>query len=172
MNACWLARSSSSSSTIIKPARLPNRRNTVPLPTPAAAAMSSMVTASAPRSAISRRAASSNSGTVARGVAALLRHGNGQVADRVDGAHKITVASPEQSGPWSGYIMRGCIPTTEGKRIMPDTKVLALVGSLRAASINRQIAELAAEVAPDGVAVTIFEGLGDLPFYNEDIDDA
>ena len=54
---------------------------------------------------------------------------------------------------------------------MPDTKVLALVGSLRAASINRQIAELAAEVAPDGVAVTIFEGLGDLPFYNEEIDD-
>jgi NAD(P)H-dependent FMN reductase len=53
---------------------------------------------------------------------------------------------------------------------MPDIKVLALVGSLRAASINRQIAELAAEAAPDGVAVTIFEGLGDLPFYNEDID--
>jgi NAD(P)H-dependent FMN reductase len=55
---------------------------------------------------------------------------------------------------------------------MPDTKVLALVGSLRAASINRQIAELAAELALDGVAVRIFEGLGDLPFYNEDIDDA
>jgi NAD(P)H-dependent FMN reductase len=43
---------------------------------------------------------------------------------------------------------------------------------LRAASINRQIAELAAEVAPEGVALTIFEGLGDLPFYNEEIDDA
>jgi NAD(P)H-dependent FMN reductase len=54
---------------------------------------------------------------------------------------------------------------------MPDTKVLVLVGSLRAASINRQIAELAAEAAPEGVAVTIFEGLGDLPFYNEEIDD-
>jgi NAD(P)H-dependent FMN reductase len=53
---------------------------------------------------------------------------------------------------------------------MPDIKVLALVGSLRAASINRQIAELATEAAPDGVAVTIFEGLGDLPFYSEDID--
>jgi len=53
---------------------------------------------------------------------------------------------------------------------MPDIKVLGLVGSLRAASINRQIAELASEAAPDGVAVTIFEGLGDLPFYNEDID--
>ena len=48
---------------------------------------------------------------------------------------------------------------------------MALVGSLRAASINRQIAELAAAVAPDGVTVTIFEGLGELPFYNEEIDD-
>ena len=53
---------------------------------------------------------------------------------------------------------------------MADVKVLALVGSLRAASINRQLAELAAETAPDGVTVTVFEGLGDLPFYNEDID--
>jgi NAD(P)H-dependent FMN reductase len=51
-------------------------------------------------------------------------------------------------------------------------KILALVGSLRAASVNRQIAQLAAQVAPDGVTVTVFEGLGDLPFYNEEIDDA
>jgi len=41
-----------------------------------------------------------------------------------------------------------------------NIKVLALVGSLRAASINRQIAELAAEVAPEGVTVTVFEGWG------------
>jgi NAD(P)H-dependent FMN reductase len=53
---------------------------------------------------------------------------------------------------------------------MAETNVLVLVGSLRAASINRQIAELAAEVAPDGVGVTVYPDLGDLPFYNEDID--
>jgi NAD(P)H-dependent FMN reductase len=53
---------------------------------------------------------------------------------------------------------------------MADIKVLALVGSLRAASINRQLAQLAAESAPDGISVTIYEGLGELPFYNEDID--
>ncbi|OBH28610.1 FMN reductase [Mycobacterium sp. E342] len=52
------------------------------------------------------------------------------------------------------------------------TKILALVGSLRAASVNRQIAELAADVAPGDVTVTIFEGLAELPFYNEEIDDA
>jgi NAD(P)H-dependent FMN reductase len=51
-------------------------------------------------------------------------------------------------------------------------KVLALVGSLRAASINRRIAELAAVVAPDDVTVTVFEGLGELPFYNDEIDPA
>jgi NAD(P)H-dependent FMN reductase len=54
---------------------------------------------------------------------------------------------------------------------MPEITVLALVGSLRAASINRQLAELATEVTPDGVEITVFEGLGELPFYNEDIDD-
>ncbi|AQT80937.1 FMN reductase [Mycolicibacterium litorale] len=53
---------------------------------------------------------------------------------------------------------------------MADIKVLALVGSLRAASINRQLAELAAEAAPEGVTVTVYDGLGDLPFYNEDLD--
>ena len=53
-----------------------------------------------------------------------------------------------------------------------DIKILALVGSLRAASINRKIAELAVDVAPDGVTVTVFDGLGELPFYNEEIDDA
>jgi NAD(P)H-dependent FMN reductase len=53
---------------------------------------------------------------------------------------------------------------------MADTKVLTLIGSLRAASVNRQLAELAAETAPNGVRVSVFDGLGELPFYNEDID--
>jgi NAD(P)H-dependent FMN reductase len=53
---------------------------------------------------------------------------------------------------------------------MADVNILALVGSLRAASVNRQLAELAAEIAPDGVTVTVYQGLGELPFYNEDID--
>ncbi|MGW4095277.1 NAD(P)H-dependent oxidoreductase [Mycobacterium sp. NPDC004974] len=55
---------------------------------------------------------------------------------------------------------------------MADVKVLVLVGSLRAASINRQLAELAVEQAPDGVELRIFDRLGELPFYNEDIDTA
>ncbi|MCZ8380497.1 NAD(P)H-dependent oxidoreductase [Mycobacterium sp. CPCC 205372] len=53
---------------------------------------------------------------------------------------------------------------------MSDIKVIVLVGSLRAASINRQIAELAVEAAPQGVTLELFDRLGELPFYNEDID--
>ena len=55
---------------------------------------------------------------------------------------------------------------------MADVTVLVLVGSLRAASINRQLAELAVETAPDGISLQLFDGLGELPFYNEDIDTA
>lgn len=50
------------------------------------------------------------------------------------------------------------------------TQVLVLLGSLRKASVNRQLAELAVEVAPDGVELALFDRLGELPFYNEDID--
>ncbi|UWX98788.1 NAD(P)H-dependent oxidoreductase [Arthrobacter zhaoxinii] len=53
---------------------------------------------------------------------------------------------------------------------MLSTTILTLVGSLRAGSINRQLAEAAAAGAPEGVEVKLFEGLGEIPFYNEDID--
>ncbi len=53
---------------------------------------------------------------------------------------------------------------------MASTNILTLVGSLRAASVNRQLAELATESAPDDVTLTIYEGLDQLPFYNEDLD--
>jgi NAD(P)H-dependent FMN reductase len=53
---------------------------------------------------------------------------------------------------------------------MSDTKVLVLLGSLRAASVNRQLVELAIESAPDGVRLQLFDRLGELPFYNQDID--
>lgn len=48
--------------------------------------------------------------------------------------------------------------------------ILVLVGSLRSASVNRRVAELAVDVAPEGVTLTVFDGLADVPFYNEDID--
>jgi NAD(P)H-dependent FMN reductase len=51
-----------------------------------------------------------------------------------------------------------------------STRILALVGSLRAGSDNRRLAEAAVKLAPSGVSVEIFEGLSDIALYNEDID--
>ena len=53
---------------------------------------------------------------------------------------------------------------------MSDTRVLVLVGSLRADSYNRRLAEAVREQAPVGVTIDIAEGLAEIPFYNEDID--
>lgn len=50
------------------------------------------------------------------------------------------------------------------------TDILVLVGSLRAGSTNKQIAEAAAQNAPEGVSLTVFGDIAQLPFYNEDID--
>jgi NAD(P)H-dependent FMN reductase len=51
-----------------------------------------------------------------------------------------------------------------------SVRILALVGSLRAGSHNRQLAEAAVKHAPAGVDVVVFDGLAEVPFYNEDID--
>jgi NAD(P)H-dependent FMN reductase len=50
------------------------------------------------------------------------------------------------------------------------TDILVLVGSLRAGSTNQQIADTAVQNAPEGVSLTVFADLAQLPFYNEDID--
>ncbi|MBD0023150.1 FMN reductase [Gordonia pseudamarae] len=57
----------------------------------------------------------------------------------------------------------------ENDQVRP-AKVVALVGSLRQASVNRQLAQVAADNAPDGVRVSVIDTLGALPFYNEDTD--
>ncbi len=91
-----MARSSSSSSTIIRPARLPNRRNKVPLPTPAAAATPSIVTAALGDEAASRI---QQECAIAGGVAAF-RRGNPRIAEPqltplLDTAHSCTLTLPE-----------------------------------------------------------------------------
>src|ERR1700755_2163037 len=53
---------------------------------------------------------------------------------------------------------------------MTDTTIAVLVGSLRSDSVNRKLAEILAEQAPEGVRVDIVDGLGQIPFYNEDTD--
>jgi NAD(P)H-dependent FMN reductase len=53
---------------------------------------------------------------------------------------------------------------------MTDTRIAVLVGSLRADSVNRKLAEVLREQAPAGVTLDIVEGLDRLPFYNQDLD--
>jgi NAD(P)H-dependent FMN reductase len=48
--------------------------------------------------------------------------------------------------------------------------ILTLVGSLREGSINGRLAEVVREYAPETVRITTFQALGEVPFYNEDID--
>jgi chromate reductase, NAD(P)H dehydrogenase (quinone) len=48
--------------------------------------------------------------------------------------------------------------------------ILAVPGSLRAASYNAAIARAAADVAPDGVTVEVYDGLRTLPPYDADAD--
>jgi NAD(P)H-dependent FMN reductase len=55
---------------------------------------------------------------------------------------------------------------------MTETRVIVLVGSLRADSLNRRIAETLQAQAPAGVSLEIVDDLGELPFYNEDLDGA
>ena len=49
-------------------------------------------------------------------------------------------------------------------------RILALSGSLREQSYNSALARAAAELAPAGVDVEVFDGLGDLPLYDADLD--
>ena len=49
-------------------------------------------------------------------------------------------------------------------------RILTISGSLRAASHNTALLRAAAELAPAGVEVVLYEGLDRLPHYNEDHD--
>lgn len=50
--------------------------------------------------------------------------------------------------------------------------ILALSGSLRAASLNSALLRVAARQAPPGIALRVFEGLGQLPLFNPDLEAA
>jgi len=52
---------------------------------------------------------------------------------------------------------------------MTDTNVLIIVG-LRAASVNRELAKVAADSSADGIALNMFDSLTELPRYRETFD--
>ena len=49
-------------------------------------------------------------------------------------------------------------------------RILGISGSLRAASSNTRLLQGCAQLAPEGVELHLFEGLGALPHYNADLD--
>ena len=49
-------------------------------------------------------------------------------------------------------------------------KVLAISGSLRRAAHSTVLARAAADLAPDGAEVVQYEGLGDIPGFNQDLE--
>jgi NAD(P)H-dependent FMN reductase len=54
---------------------------------------------------------------------------------------------------------------------MNDFRILDLAGSLRRASLHRGLIRAARELAPEGVAVEPYEKLGEIPFFNQDVED-
>jgi len=50
-------------------------------------------------------------------------------------------------------------------------RLLALSGSLRAASHNTRLLQAAQRLAPSGLEICLYEGLGELPPFNPDLDD-
>jgi len=50
--------------------------------------------------------------------------------------------------------------------------ILGLAGSLREASYNRALLRAASHLAPAGVAIGTFDGLGSLPFFDSDVEAA
>jgi chromate reductase len=49
-------------------------------------------------------------------------------------------------------------------------RILAVSGSLREGSFNTSLLRAALEAAPDGVELELWEGIGELPLYDEDHD--
>jgi chromate reductase len=55
---------------------------------------------------------------------------------------------------------------------MEPTTVLAISGSLRRRSYNTALLDAAAPLAPEGMSVLRYEGLRDLPHYDQDVDES
>ncbi len=50
-------------------------------------------------------------------------------------------------------------------------RVLGISGSLRRDSYNTQLLRVARELAPEGIELELYEGLGEIPAYNQDVQD-
>lgn len=56
--------------------------------------------------------------------------------------------------------------------MMRNISILAVCGSLRAGSLNRAALGAAVRLAPAGMTISLYEGIGALPLFNPDLDQA
>ena len=80
-------------------------------------------------------------------------------------AHECGLETEEESPSVGTEIDVGTKGGQEGR-----IRVLGIVGSLGARSSNLTLLETAASVAPEGIEVVLYSGLGDLPHFDPDID--
>lgn len=55
---------------------------------------------------------------------------------------------------------------------MSTHRILGISGSLRAQSFNSALLRALPVLAPEGMAIEVFDGVGDLPLYDQDLDAA
>ena len=53
---------------------------------------------------------------------------------------------------------------------MDRLTILGVAGSLRAASFNKALLRAAQELAPEAMSIVVFERLGEIPLYDEDLE--
>jgi NAD(P)H-dependent FMN reductase len=63
------------------------------------------------------------------------------------------------------------VPGAGAEGGLRSVRILAISGSLRAASSNTALLRAAVSLAPEGVEVVLYEGLASLPHFNPDLDD-
>lgn len=56
------------------------------------------------------------------------------------------------------------------KKEFQTIRILAISDSLRIASSNTALLRAATRLAPEGVEISIYTGLGDLPHFNSDLE--
>lgn len=70
----------------------------------------------------------------------------------------------------TGIFQRGGVAQSCWERTIIAIKILAISGSLRAASVNSLLLRAVARVAPADIDVQLYGGLGELPLFNPDIE--
>ena len=67
-----------------------------------------------------------------------------------------------------GFLIRPCFLSVEA--FLASMRILAISGSLRLTSANTALLRVARTLAPPGIEIVLYEGLGALPHFSPDLD--